>query len=219
MVPGCPLVLLLACSSEGGLAGTRTGGVLVGTRPPGASTSTGTVASSTVDGTTSSSGASGSTPATGATPPDSGTNPDEPPPLDLEEVVWLHEDVSGWDETAVLDPVYFSGDDICLPYDKADEWPEWKASPGDDPVVANPWVFIWYEGRWWGATWEWMRPGQVCKAASSVAGDHIKQAPFDEASGWRPASGELLYFMVSGLARLSERTVLERSNVQPVVWP
>ena len=52
-----------------------------------------------------------------------------------------------------------------------------------------------------------------------MAGDHIKRAPFDEASGWRPESGQVLYFMVSGLARDGMRNAEERSNVVRVVWP
>ncbi len=143
--------------------------------------------------------------------------PEEPPPLDLGNVRWLHTDVSGWAQTTNLASVTFQGGQICLNHDHADAWP-----PGDIGgvvVAANPWVFIWHEGRWWGATWEWMRPGQTCKNQSSVAGDHIKRAPFDEASGWRPASGQVLYFMVSGLARDAMRNAEERSNPVRVVWP
>ena len=92
-------------------------------------------------------------------------------------------------------------------------------------TAANPWVFVWVAdlghlgGTWYAATWEWMRPGQTCKNRLSVAGDHIKQSPFHPTSGWRPSSGEELYFMVSGLARSSERNNSERSNVMRVVWP
>ena len=140
----------------------------------------------------------------------------EPPPPVLSQVVWLHHDVSQWSVTATLSPVTFTSNQICLPYDKADVWP---VDPSQ--VVANPWIFIYHrqEQRWYGATWEWLRPGQTCKFLHAVAGDHIKQPPFDAASGWVPTSGEVYYFMVSGLARLSERNVMERSNLVRVVWP
>ncbi len=140
------------------------------------------------------------------------------PPLDLGDVHWLHSDVSGWDEVAVLDSVTVSGGTICLDYDHADVWSS-VIIGGDTAVVGNPWIFIYEDDRWYGATWEWLRPGQTCKNAASVAGDHIKRAPFDADSGWTPTSGQTYYFMVSGLARFSERNALERTNVVEVVWP
>ena len=146
------------------------------------------------------------------TPPDDG-----PPPLVFEEVRWLHTDVSAWAETAVLASVTFPDGQICLDHDHADAWPHGEIS--GVVVAANPWVFIWHENQWWGATWEWMRPDQTCKNRASVAGDHIKQSPFDAASNWRPTSGQVLYFMVSGLARSGMRNAQERSNPVRVVWP
>ena len=131
-------------------------------------------------------------------------------------MTWLHSDVSAWPETATLSSVTISGASICLDYDRANQWPIYNI--GVD-VVANPWVFIWENGQWYAATWEWLRPGQICKAVSSVAGSHIKRSPFGEHSGWVPTSGETYWFMVSGLARFSERTVEERSNLVPFVWP
>jgi hypothetical protein len=65
-----------------------------------------------------------------------------------------------------------------------------------------------------------MRPGQTCKSADSVAGGAIKKAPLDANSGWTPTSGQELYFMVSGLARIPGIVnVSERSNLVKMVWP
>jgi hypothetical protein len=136
---------------------------------------------------------------------------------DLDTVTWLHSDVSGWSETATLSSVSISGSNICLDYDKADEWPIEETSGVE--VVGNPWIFIYEGGTWYGATWEWLRPEQTCKSSSSVAGDHIKQAPFDASSGWTPTSGQTYWFMVSGLARSSLRNVEERTNLVEFVWP
>jgi hypothetical protein len=141
----------------------------------------------------------------------------EPPPLDLAKVSWLHTDVSGWAQTGTLRGVTLSASEICLDYDKADEWPVTDYSGTD--VVGNPWVFIYQDEQWYGATWEWLRPGQTCKSIDAVAGDHIKQSPFGEDSGWVPRSGEVLYFMVSGLARSSLRNAEERTGVVQVTWP
>ena len=144
----------------------------------------------------------------------------EPPALDLSKVQWLHTDVSEWSETSNLSSVMFdAGGGICLNHDKANSWPSRNLFDAD--LIANAWVFIWNESDdvWYGATWEWFRPGQTCKRASSVDGIHIKRGPYSESSGWEPSSGETLYFMVSGLARNSERNVLERSAPIKVIWP
>jgi hypothetical protein len=105
----------------------------------------------------------------------------EPVAPDLATVTWLHSDVSQWAPTATLSSVSISSGSFCLDYDKASVWPIYNIGTA---VVANPWVFIWENNRWYGATWEWMRPGQTCKSASSAAGSHIKQAPFGEFSGY-----------------------------------
>ncbi|HCP46832.1 MAG TPA: hypothetical protein DIU15_12370, partial [Deltaproteobacteria bacterium] len=146
---------------------------------------------------------------------------DAPPPAtgppDLSTVTWLHTDVSQWPQTATLSSVTMSGPNICLDYDQANAWPVFLFN--GTAVVGNPWIFIWQDNQWYGATWEWLRPGQTCKAASSVAGDHIKQDPFGQFSGWVPTSGTTYWFMVSGLARTSDRNVEVRTNLVPLVWP
>lgn len=150
----------------------------------------------------------------------------DPPPLDLSQVQWLHTDVSLWAETETLVSVTFqtSGngtEQICLDYTNEGTWPRPSKTIGGTDLVGNPWVFIWNEvnSLWYGGTWEWLRPNQECKAKSSVAGDHIKQAPYDDASGWTPTTGEVLYFMVSGLARNNVRNELERTQPVKVIWP
>ncbi len=142
---------------------------------------------------------------------------DGPDPPDLNTVTWLHSDISSWPVTSDLASVSISGGQICLEYDMADTWPIYDLD--GTAVVGNPWIFIWEDEQWYGATWEWLRPGQTCKNAASVAGDHIKQYPFDAASGWTPTSGVTYYFMVSGLARFSQRNVEERTQLVPFVWP
>ena len=147
-----------------------------------------------------------------------------PPALNLGSVQWLHTNVSSWPVTSNLPEVSFSGSTLCLNHDKANSWSAVTIC-GDVDVNANPWVFIYRpdlegtDGTWYGATWEWMRPGGTCKGTYAVAGDHIKQPPFHPTSGWAPSSGETLHFMVSGLARSHERNQQERTNTVEVVWP
>lgn len=136
----------------------------------------------------------------------------EPPPLD--QLVWLHSDISSWPQTRTLSAVTVSDSQICMENDGVHEWPI-ETFDGTE-LVGNPWIVLEFEGVWYAATWEWLRPGQECKNRASVNGDHIKKDPL---KNWSPESGETYWFMVSGLARFSERNVEERTNLVPVVWP
>jgi hypothetical protein len=149
---------------------------------------------------------------------------DEPPnpstqpalPSNFSGVVWLHVNVSKWAQTATLSSVTFKGANICLDYDKTNVWPGVEISP-TVIVNGNPWIFVYQNGTWYAATWEWLRVKQTCKASKSVAGDHIKKNPLKD---FKPVPGATYYFMVSGLARDPNITnVQERSNPVKVVWP
>ena len=148
---------------------------------------------------------------------------EEPPLLNLDRVRWLHTDISTWPVDANLKDVTFdSNANICLNHDRAEAWPSQVVpAAGGVQLYGNPWVFVWNnrDSVWYGATWEWLRPRQICKASSSVEGGHIKQEPYSATSGWSPKKGEILYFMVSGLARTNDRNVQVRSNPVRVVWP
>ncbi len=137
-----------------------------------------------------------------------------PGSVDLGNVNWLHANVSGWAQTANLSSVSVNGGSITLAYNKANVWP--GANAGGANVNANPWIFVFQDGRWHAATWEWLRVGQITKSTGAVNGNHIKQAPL---TGFSPRSGEVYGFMVSGLARDSTRNVQERSNIVMVRWP
>ncbi len=199
---------------QAGAAGFGGGGGVAGAAGTGGDAGVTGGGAGTDAGVTDGGGDAGATGGTGGT-----TNPTDPPPLDLGDVTWLHTNVSGWPVTVTMTSVTFEGSQICLHHDIASKgWPT-EVVNGTE-VVGNAWVFIYEDDRWYGATWEWLRaPGQTCKNQSSVAGDHIKEAPFDAASGWHPTSGQTLYFMVSGFARLGLTNVQERSDPVKVIWP
>ncbi|MBI2565754.1 MAG: hypothetical protein HYV63_01810 [Candidatus Schekmanbacteria bacterium] len=136
-----------------------------------------------------------------------------PPPIDPNSVRWLDANVGSWRQTATL-KVSFQGSDICLDYSKKNSWP--GVEDGGDVVNANPWVIVYLDGKWYGGTFEWLRPGQYCKKKGSVSGSYIKQPPLE---GWRPERGEWLGFMVSGLARGNLSNVQERSEIVTLQWP
>jgi len=155
--------------------------------------------------------------------PTAGPDPVEPTPLpeptavpsnesvpaDLSGVEWVHGDVSGWAETASLQ-VSIGGGTIRLDYDKTRVW---RAING---VNANPWIFVFRNGHWIAATWEWLGFGQTTKPMNTVNGAHIGRRQLID---FQPRSGEIYGFMVSGLIRDSSRNVLERTPVVMARWP
>jgi hypothetical protein len=142
-------------------------------------------------------------------PPPAAAPSSESVPEDLSGVEFLHSDVSDWQVTSSLH-VSIGGGTIRLDYDKARTW---RAVNG---VNANPWIFVFRDGHWYAATFEWLKFGQTTKPIHTVAGDHIKRRPLHD---FQPRSGEVYGFMVSGLARDDTRNVHERTPVVMVRWP
>ena len=100
-------------------------------------------------------------------------------PSDFAGVRWLHTNVSGWPQTASLN-AGVSGSSVRLNYNKVDSWP--ARTVNGTVVNANAWIFVYRNGTWYAATWEWLRPGQTSKSTRAVAGDHIKKSPLNDFS-------------------------------------
>ena len=142
-----------------------------------------------------------------------GTPPDE---IDPKKVTWLHRNVSQWPITSALTAVRIEPTRVCLEHTMAGHWPQ--SNGGSAPLgEGNPWVFVNINGSWFGGTYEWLRPGQICKGVTrDDIGAHVKKPPLET---WKPESGELVGFMVSCRARDSTAAGEERSNVRLVRWP
>lgn len=134
--------------------------------------------------------------------------------IPVANVVWLHTDVSKWAITSEL-KVSLSGSLIVYDQDGTSKWPPASAIGGS--MAGNAWVFIPKDGFWYAATHEWMTPGQTHKLKSSVDGAHIKQHSYISSS-WTPTPGVQYGFMVSGLARSTERNVEERTQIKLMTW-
>jgi len=145
----------------------------------------------------------------------SGTDADE---INLSEVTFLHTNVSSWAQTSTITSVTVGAPPICIRHTKAGKWPTIYTG-GGVAVEGNPWVFAKIGGKWYAATWEWVRPGQQCKERG--AGDfrtHVNGAA--PLTSWTPQSGERVGFMMSTPARLgAQGPKRERSNVVVVTWP
>ena len=140
--------------------------------------------------------------------------------FDLSKVTWLHTDVSNWPVTHNL-TVNLGAGTICMEWGGTSTWPtatiRHTAGTHNIKVNANPWVFVWRNGRWYGGTWEWMAPNGNCKPMRVVEGGHIKQPGLID---WDPVSGETYYFMVSSIARGANLNNYQaRTNVVSVIWP
>ncbi len=143
------------------------------------------------------------------------------PPIDTttwSNVHWNDKDISGWTQTATLSSVTITRDTICLDYNKKDSWPTKQG--GESEINANPWIFVYLNGRWEAATFEWMRPGQTCKNPTTVSGgaDDCGGLKIGPLRNWEPTTGEQYGFMVSGLARGSSSNINERSNIVMKQW-
>ena len=138
--------------------------------------------------------------------------------LDLSKVTWLHHNVSGWPKTSTVTSTSIGNPPICINHTKSGAWPGVYSGGAGTTVEGNPWVFANVGGKWYGATYEWLRPGQTCKGISaSNIGAHIKKSPL---TNWVPQSGETIGLMVSTPARFGpEGPVNERSNVVLTTWP
>ena len=132
----------------------------------------------------------------------------------VSNIVWLDTDVSKWEITSKLD-VSLSGSLIVYDQDGTTKWPATYVDGGY--VSGNPWVFVYKNGEWYGATHEWMRPRQTRKNKSSVSGSHIKEYNHFSSS-WVPTPGVKYGFMVSGLARTSARNAEERTQIMLMTW-
>lgn len=134
-------------------------------------------------------------------------------PFGWGEVTWLNGcDISKWAVTSTLN-VSLCHNKIILDYGAKGSYPPIKYGSG--LVSANAWVFVHYQGRWYGSTFEWMRPNQTVKLKKAVAGSHIKMKPL---KNWKPQVNDELFFCVSGLARGGKRNTEQRTDVKRLVW-
>ena len=160
------------------------------------------------------------------------TSARQPPPgtgddIDPSTIRWLHTNVSGWAQTSTITDIRIRdvpAGGICIEHTQSGSWPGVNSRLGS-VVAGNAWVFANIGGTWYGATYDWLRPGQICKLTvrgkhdrpSIELGPHTKQPPI---SGWVPRTGERVGFMVSTLARFGpEGDRQERSDIMVVTWP
>ena len=88
--------------------------------------------------------------------------------LDARSVRYLHPNIANWRITLRITNVSISAREICVDHTAAGRFP--RSPFGDIQVEGNVWVFARFGGQWVAATYDWLKPGQVCKG---VTGDEL----------------------------------------------
>lgn len=86
----------------------------------------------------------------------------------------------------------------------------------ENPVVWNSWIILKRDWKWYGSTWERMRPSQQSKLISSIDWEHIKKSAIP--SNWEPRNGDVYWFFVSWLARMWTTNEKIKSPISRVKW-
>ncbi|MFQ5744227.1 MAG: PKD domain-containing protein [Acidobacteriota bacterium] len=137
--------------------------------------------------------------------------------LDPKSVIWLDTNITKWSITSTITKVDISSSQICISHTKSGQWPVSTTALEGASLEGNPWVIAKIGGQWYGATYEWLKPGQTCKG---IAGkDFVDQINIPPMSSWTPKSGDQVGFVVTTIARLGKRTSDERTQIVLVVWP
>lgn len=135
--------------------------------------------------------------------------------IDPNAVIYLHRNIANWPITSMVTGLSVSSGEICVFHTGAGTFPTSPfGSPGEEIAIeGNVWVFAMINGQWYGATWDWLRPGQECKAEgpSSLGPEQIRVPPMD--GSWRPQSGDTLCFAISTRARDEVEAGQERTNI------
>ena len=157
-------------------------------------------------------GSGGSGGGSGGSGGGSGGSGDE---IDASSVRYLHRDISGWEVVSRITRIDVSGHRICVYHTGAGRLGRSRlGNPGEQiDVEGNVWVFAQFGGRWYGATWDWLRIGQQCKneSTSALGPEQIRRAPMDHT--WRPRTGDRLCFAMSSRARDGVEAGRRRSNI------
>lgn len=150
-----------------------------------------------------------------APPDDGGGDPSDE--FDLSTVTFLHTNVSKWKVVSKITNASARKPNVCFGYSPSN-WPTFGRC---NCIVGNPWIVKKVNGRWYAATWEWLRKGVMCKHPE---GDwytgilrQTKAGPLNSSS---LSKGEEIGLMVSAWARTGPPSGSPRwrTNVKMIRW-
>lgn len=166
--------------------------------------------------------------------------------FDFSKIVWLHADVGNWEKTATISNMDFSKNDqdkyngqICITHDKSGTWTPKEVSLSQQDAgflggeskgsfYGNAQVIIKVGEQYYGGTFAWLKKDEPCilKDLSRLAdlyysrtksmGVRVNASPLDRV---HLKGGDIIGFMVTGLARGADRNVSERSDIYWMLIP
>ena len=141
-----------------------------------------------------------------------------------DKVQWVRDtDVSEWEESSEITSVEVRSDGaICIDHTEKGQWPERPPQKtGDVTVEGNPWIVVKKDGKYYASTYEWLRPGQVCKLQELKTKGGLQRLyegslpHLTAIKNWTAKGGDVVGFMVSGLARHKVTpNTRKRTNIQ-----
>ena len=152
--------------------------------------------------------------------PGGGSTPSANDAINLRTVSWsIGENMTNWAVTSTMLSAGWSAGTLCTNHTKAGQWPvlPFFGDPSTT-VEGNQVVIAKINGKWYGGSGEWLRPGQTCKGVpANIGPDTFYNAP-PPLCYWVPQPGESYGLMVSTPSRAGQWGTAERSNVVLVKW-
>lgn len=136
---------------------------------------------------------------------------------EIEKLQFLDKNIGAWPDTARIQGIEVTNENICYDFTSNQVWPEIEAF-GNLKTTGNYWVIAYINNTWLASTYEWILPSLRCEEDNAhTIGAGTKQVPF---TSWVPKSGELVGFMVSSVIRMGHSNgVQERSPIFWMRWP
>lgn len=154
--------------------------------------------------------------------PDPLPEPEPPKPkpgedqIDPRTVAWDEpKSPASWSITARILDATISRDGMWARHEGTERWPV-RADGGEKPSIGNWWLIAKIDGRWHGATVEWLGVGKMRVVGKRWDGTDDIHGPLGR---WRYTPGETVGIMLSTVARGAPYTIEERSQIFTVKVP
>ena len=151
-------------------------------------------------------------------------------------ITWLHTDVSSWEKTSEITDVKIKENgEVCIYHSKSGQWeaksiadPNSNTDPSaSDSVEGNAWIIVPIENTYYAGIYDYLIAGEPCHTldTGSIANLYDsdkslgKRVDRDPLKNWIALGGDIIYFMVSGLAKDGKSNVEERSQLIKVELP
>ncbi len=126
-------------------------------------------------------------------------------------------DVANWPVTAQVTSASANWSEVCIYHSTLSSWP--STAFFDDPaelVQGNQWMFAFINGKWYGGSGRWFRPGQPCKGISADPfSGTFYQDQTEPLRSYVPRVGDMIGLMATTPNRFwpAMSTLNQRTNV------